>query len=372
MTATLPGGSIHLRLNAICPYYTMFPLTFPLDHLSQAPLGDWILDPFCGRGTTNFAARLLGLPSVGIDSNPVAVAIASAKLVNVSSEDIIREAEEILGKEDEPEDVPADDFWALAYHPGTLADICRLREALLRECSSEVRVALRALVLGILHGPLRKGAPSYLSNQMPRTYATKPGAAVRFWRARGLEPPHVDVLDVIARRARYTYADLPPPADGMIVQGDSRDPALFENLPVRFRWVVTSPPYYGMRFYRSDQWLRYWFLGGDSTVPYEYDQQVGHGSMEAFVAGLAEVWKNVAGVCEPGARLVVRFGALPSLACEPRDVAQESLARADAGWTVTGVRSAGCPPRGRRQADQFLGGKGSPVEEIDLDAVLER
>jgi hypothetical protein len=48
----------------------MFPLSFPVRILQRASVGDWVLDPFCGRGSTLFAARLLGLPSVGLDSNP--------------------------------------------------------------------------------------------------------------------------------------------------------------------------------------------------------------------------------------------------------------------------------------------------------------
>jgi DNA modification methylase len=68
-------------LNGVCPYYTMYPLNFPLRVLeTRARPGQWILDPFCGRGTTNFAARVLGLPSIGVDSSAVAVAIAQAKL----------------------------------------------------------------------------------------------------------------------------------------------------------------------------------------------------------------------------------------------------------------------------------------------------
>lgn len=46
-------------LNAVCPYYTMFPLEFPLGVLTrQSRPKQWVLDPFCGRGTTTFAARL--------------------------------------------------------------------------------------------------------------------------------------------------------------------------------------------------------------------------------------------------------------------------------------------------------------------------
>ncbi len=63
-----------LRLNAVCPYYTMFPLDFPLGQLKLYPGARRILDPFCGRGTTLYAARLTGRQAVGIDVNPVAVA----------------------------------------------------------------------------------------------------------------------------------------------------------------------------------------------------------------------------------------------------------------------------------------------------------
>lgn len=73
----------------VCPYYTMFPLEFPLRVLRDAPETSKVFDPFCGRGTTLYAARLRGLTAVGVDSNPVAVAIAAAKLSLVSTEKIL-------------------------------------------------------------------------------------------------------------------------------------------------------------------------------------------------------------------------------------------------------------------------------------------
>src|SRR3954463_3000523 len=85
-----------LRLNGLCPYYTMFPLAFPFDALANSKPGEWVLDPFCGRGTTILAARLRGLPSVGVDSNPVAGAIAAAKLPQVRACEIIALARDIL------------------------------------------------------------------------------------------------------------------------------------------------------------------------------------------------------------------------------------------------------------------------------------
>lgn len=54
----IAGDRDRTALNAICPYYTMLPLGFPIAELKRAGGDDAVLDPFCGRGTTLFAARL--------------------------------------------------------------------------------------------------------------------------------------------------------------------------------------------------------------------------------------------------------------------------------------------------------------------------
>lgn len=354
----------------MCPYYTMFPLDFPFKSLGRAKRNEWVIDPFCGRGTTNFAARLRGLPSLGIDTNPVAVAIAAAKFSWVTPQEIAVLCKTILDMSNTPTDVPSGAFWELCFSPKTLIDICKLREYLLINCSTSSEIALSALVIGILHGPKLKGLPTYLSNQMPRTYATKPDGAVNYWLKKKLKPDPVDVLDAVTRRAFFVFADLPPVSEGRILQTDSRND--FKHLVTEpCKWVVTSPPYYGMRSYYPDQWLRNWFLGGPSTVSYPRNGQLSHYS-EQFVKDMATVWANVAEVCETGARLVVRFGALPSESNDPELLLKKSLAIANCGWKVTLVRDAGKAPKGRRQADQFVKRESLPVEEIDLYAVLER
>jgi predicted RNA methylase len=123
----------------------MFPLSVPIKQLMGLARNDWVLDPFCGRGSTNYAARLLGLPSVGIDSNPVAAAIAEGKLVATSAEDIEKACMEILASDAEV-DVPQGEFWGLCYHSHTLRDLSRLRSALIQDCSLPDRKALRALI----------------------------------------------------------------------------------------------------------------------------------------------------------------------------------------------------------------------------------
>lgn len=362
-------GAASLRLHTICPYYTMFPLVFPFQALRRARRGEWVLDPFCGRGTTAFAARLRGLPSVGVDSNPLAAAVAASKLVAPALVEVVEIARDALSVPT-GEPAPTGRFWELAFHPETLAGLCKVRRRLLGQCSTEAEVLLRALVLGILHGPRQKGKPTYLSAQMPRTYATKPGPAVRYWERCGLlEPPFVDVLDVIERRARFVLAALPPPASGTVLFGDSRSVDLRSPDGAGYSWIVTSPPYFGMRTYRPDQWLRNWFLGGNPVVEYSSHGQVRHHT-EQFATELARVWRNAARASRDGARLVVRFGCLPCYSGDPWDLLLRSLELSDRRWRVLSVTDAGSARHGRRQAVQF-GRAGDAASEIDIEAVLE-
>lgn len=358
-----------VRLNAICPYYTMFPLEFPLKVLDNAAAGEAVLDPFCGRGTTLYAARLLGLPASGIDANPVAAVLARAKLATATPRGVERRCGELLGHGYEPTEIPTGEFWQRCFATRTLRDICSLREQLRDADDTDATVLLKALLLGVLHGPLRVNEPSYLSNQMPRTYASKPSYAVGYWSTNGLSAPEVDVAALVARRAAYTLKHLPDLVPGEVRCGDSSIEV--SKLRRRFKWVITSPPYYGMRTYLPDQWLRAWFLGDGPAVHYSTDSQLAQSSEEVFVTELASVWRAAAGRCLPGARLVVRFGALPSRAKDPVNLLRGSVVGARAGWIANEVVPAGVPPSGKRQADQMRNGAGDYVEEVDLYATLD-
>lgn len=356
--------------NGICPYFTMFPLDFPLNILKRsARVGDVVLDPFCGRGTTNFAARLVGLQSLGVDASPVAVAITASKLVDVSVEAILAEARAIL-TDDRPRYIPQGEFWQWAYHPTVLDALCRLREALLEDCTTAARIALRGIILGALHGPKQKTVPSYFSNQCPRTYAPKPAYAVRFWASRGLFPEAVDVLAVIERRAKRYYGTSFS-ATGSVRLADSRQPVALqpEEPETRFSWVITSPPYYGMRTYIPDQWLRNWFVGGPDTVDYSNRHQIVHSSPEDFAADLRQVWRNAAAVCAEDAKMVIRFGGITDRRANPLELIKYALK--DSGWRINTIRKAGSAANGKRQADTFLRIKTKPMVEYDVWATRQ-
>ena len=356
-----------LALNGICPYFTMFPLGFPLKHLQNVHNADWIYDPFCGRGTTNFAARILNLQSVGMDVNPVAVAIANAKLSDANPSAIVDLASRIL-KTADPDPKPAGKFWSLAYHSSTLEGILRVRSGL-RMKQGPIANALTGIVLGSLHGPRPLRKDSYFSNQMQRTFAPKPDYAVRYWETHGLKPRKVDILEIIEERAERYFSNAIPGPPSEVLLGDARNPPIRDK---RFSATITSPPYFGMDTYVSDQWLRNWFLGGPDKPVYNGTPQLSQGTVEDFTVSLSKVWRSVAARSKPNAKLVIRFGAIRSRKSHPETIIRNSLKLSGAKWDIQSVESAGDAEIGQRQAKQ-MGTRlksSSSIEEIDVVCLL--
>lgn len=356
-------------LNAICPYFTMFPLEYPLHvigkHKNDLPT---VVDPFCGRGTTIYAARRMGLKSYGFDISPIAVAIAQAKLASASVADVVALAKKLIATD--PKHVPSTSFFKNAYAPDTLRELCSLREGLQRiRIETDASTLLRAAALGCLHGPRATDVDrsGYFSNQMPRTFASKPDYSVRYWKERKITAPHVSVLKVLERKLTR-IRDLDAPKVGTfdrIKCADSRLAQPYRHINGRLL-VVTSPPYYGMRTYMQDQWLRHWFLGGPDTVDYETEIQLRHSGHDDFVRDLARVWRHLRNRADE-LDLYIRFGTIPSAKSDARELMKASLEEAG-GLRLIYTKRAHTASEGKRQADQMQGDS-VPAEEFDFHAV---
>lgn len=368
------GQNASIALNAVCPYYTMFPLSFPISVLNRFGHKELsIADPFCGRGTTIFAARLRGHRAYGIDASPIAIAIARAKLAETNDAEVLDLAEKIL-ESGIKVSLPKGEFWDWAYHAETLRDVCILREGL-RKVRSDAAAMLRAICLGALHGPLSKdpGRRSYFSNQMPRTFASKPDYSVKFWKERGLKPVAADAMAVIERRVDRLELHTLPLCRGnsRISTADARLAKGYSHMPSRLDLVITSPPYYGMRTYIADQWLRNWFLGGPAEVPYSEECFLSHQSPTSFAESLARVWNQIGPRFSETGRMFVRFGAIPSRKRNPREIMLSSLEHSDFDWKICRVRKAESAASGKRQACHMGNRvKSSALEEHDYEISL--
>src|SRR5262245_18018387 len=79
---SIEGGEVLMRnrFHSLCPYFAMFPETFAEEWIERLTRrGDWVLDPFSGRGTTPLSALLLERRAIASDINCVAFCITKAK-----------------------------------------------------------------------------------------------------------------------------------------------------------------------------------------------------------------------------------------------------------------------------------------------------
>jgi DNA methylase len=294
------------RFHAICPYFAMFPEHFVRKNLVWSQPGDWIFDPFSGRGTTAFESLLNERRAAGCDTNPVAVCISRAKSSPPGRLETLERLAQLrdgrtLGEEHDPSE-----FFRLCFHPSTWGQLLYLRRSLLWQ-ESDIDCFLAALALGCLHGESHRSG-RYFSNRMPRTISTKPDYSVRWWRRHGYEPPKRDVFTILENEIEYRFFTPPPEGRGQILHGDARAASLlFPGLAEKVKLVITSPPYLDTTNFAEDQWLRLWFLGGlERPLKVRADDR--HTSAAYYWKFLQEAWGGIRDLLRPDARLIIRIG----------------------------------------------------------------
>ncbi len=304
-----------LALHAICPYFAMFPEKFVRDQVNAySKPKDWIFDPFCGRGTTVLESLLLGRNAAGVDINPVAFCVSQAKAERPSLENILTHIQKLemqynrSSLEKERRQLPA--FFKRAFYPTTLCELLFLK-ANLDWRNDRTDRFITALVLGSLHGEMDKSS-SYFSNQMPRTICLKPGYSLRYWKERKLFPKKREVFAMLKEKAKHRLKDFPICSDGKVALADARSSSkVFKNLENRVSLVVTSPPYLNVTNYEEDQWLRLWFLGGETHPTYgKISRDDRHQASVRYWQFLKEAWQGLAPLLKKRSKIVVRLGAI--------------------------------------------------------------
>jgi len=355
------------RLHALCPYFAMFPESFPEKWIGELTRpGDVVLDPFCGRGTTPFQALLMGRRAVASDINPVAYCVTRAKTAAPSASAVERRVGELQARfAPDAHGAAAEalpDFFRAAYSGETLRQLLYLRDTLSWR-RSNVDCMIAALVLGRLHGETDKSR-EYLSAQMPRTISPKPAYSIRFWQRRGDRPPERDVFEFLRRQAAFRYATPPPSLRGMTVLDDVRRlPRHSSRFPGPVKCVVTSPPYFNVTRCEEDQWLRLWFLGGPPHPTYglvSHDDR--HECLRKYWALIRDTWATLGAVLAEGAHVVIRLGG-KGLGLEDV-VGGLQAASTAAGRRVELLRSERSELR-QRQTGAFRPGSAGCVFEVD-------
>jgi DNA methylase len=237
-----PLGNLH-------PYPAKFIPEIPRKLIETYPPADGtlLLDPFCGSGTTLTEAQLLGLVSVGVDLNPIAVLMSRVKTTPLPSDAgaALSEVVEIALADTScsvPE-IPRLDHW---FRPDVQVAISSLSSAIIArggEARDLLRLALSSIIVRV-------------SNQESDTRY----AAVE--KAVGRE----DVFKHFVRAGQRIIEALRlrrmPLAQVEVIESDvlAVGPDAFAR-PVGL--VVTSPPYPNAYEYWLYHKYRMWWLGFD-------------------------------------------------------------------------------------------------------------
>ena len=263
-------------------------------------VGQFILDPFSGKGTLPLEACLMGRIGIGNDLAPEAYTVTRAKVRAVTL-DAVKKWINKAARKMRPDTVSvydADENVRAFFSSSTLKQILAIRE-LLQHDYSDVGFFIKGVILGILHGP----SELHLSIPCSHSFSMSPRYLRRYARKHKLRKPNRNVLKCILRRAENLLADGIPSVKGIAFMNDAR------NLPLQdesINLIVTSPPYFNMQTYAWDNWLRLWFLG------YKYEEVRKRlfetQSIPCFLEFMHNAFKEMYRVLKDGSACVIVVG----------------------------------------------------------------
>jgi len=276
-----------IALHRICSRTGSFPPALAYYFVMKySRVGDIVLDPFSGKGTAPLEACLNGRIGVGNDLSPEAYVLTRAKVRPVPYSRVVEWIEYARRRLDPSSyrvsDV-SDDVRAF-FSAYTLRQILAVRDLIDETEDEDLANFIKALMLGILHGPTN----IHLSVRCSHSFSMAPSYVRRYARRNGYSKPRRDVLRCLKIKAERVFRDGIPAVKGQAFMEDARKlPIEDESVDL----VLTSPPYFNMQTYAWDNWLRLWFLG------YDYEdvaRKLFHTeSLERFKQFMREVLKEI-------------------------------------------------------------------------------
>ncbi|SCW97000.1 DNA methyltransferase [Ancylobacter rudongensis] len=237
-------------LSAIHPYPAKFISNIPRKLIKDFPpqKGLALLDPFCGSGTSLSEAQAAGIPSIGVDVNPIAVMISRVRLSEIPAGVLsVAEQVELIARADlEPRlpMIPRLNHW---FKPRVQLAIASLTGAIEENsvggCKELLRLALSSIIVRV-------------SNQDSDTRYAAVDKAV----------DAEDVYRLFGAAVKRTVKALESrPARLADVQVIEADVLTIDrrNIERPIGLVVTSPPYPNAYEYWLYHKYRMWWLGLD-------------------------------------------------------------------------------------------------------------
>ncbi|MBA4052460.1 MAG: DNA modification methylase [Erythrobacter sp.] len=266
-------------------------------------LGDCVLDPFMGRGTTPVEAHLLGRVPAGNDINPLSVLLTRPRL-NVPT---YREVQLALDAVDWDRPVAVREDLLAFYHPKTLQGLTALREHLLDAAPLESTTPDRAVdwMRMVAVNRLTGHSAGFFSvYSLPPNQAVTVERQLRINEKRNQVPPYRDIRSIILKKTRSLLRSGTPRIEqnATLSVGPANKMDMVPTGSVAL--TVTSPPFLDVVQYADDNWLRCWFAGIDTKlVPISM-----HRTEAAWEEMVRQVLVEQARVLRPGGHVAFEVG----------------------------------------------------------------
>ncbi len=207
-----------------------------------------LLDPYCGSGTTLVEAALEGKRFLGLDIDPLSVAISKAKINSLTSDEIVYIEKYWLNhdfsvfRSDVIPDIPNFGHW---FTDEAIKQLSSIKYRCL-QLPSKVRLFCLIVFSSIIR------RVSNADDQSQKTYVSHT--------LEKTPPLPSDIFPVFLSRAlkgmKEYVSSIPSQPSGDIMQGD----AIIDIGFLNFHDVITSPPYIDSIDYVYNQMLEYFWL----------------------------------------------------------------------------------------------------------------
>ncbi|QCE32496.1 site-specific DNA-methyltransferase [Acetobacteraceae bacterium] len=235
---------------------------FFITHLTEQ--GDFVFDPFMGRGTTLLQAHLMGRRVGGNDLNPLSALLCRPRL----NPPTLEETREALNKVPWEKGRITQNELRVFYHPKTLKHLEALRVWTKKNAPQDpVADWIRMVALNRLTG---HSEGFFSVRSMPPSQAISLKSQRRLNQQEGIDPRDKQYLknipEIILRKSHLLLKDGRPPkaplSEPLFLNKNSWN--LREIPSETVDLIVTSPPFLDTLHYRDDNWLRCWFAGRKS------------------------------------------------------------------------------------------------------------
>ncbi len=269
--------------------------------------GDWIYDPFMGRGTTLVEGALLGRNVIGNDINPLSKILTEPRLIPPSLERVVNRLEEINLEKNI--DVSKEDLF-MFFSEKTLIQIVNLKNYLLEKEKTNSLDLIDKWIRMVATNRLTGHSKGFFSvYTLPPNQAVSRERQLLINKKRNQKPEDKNIKELIIKKTRHLLRDLKKEDFEREIQYKLMiNPAdKTPEIPNEFvKLIVTSPPFLDVVNYSKDNWLRCWFNGID--VKKVEDKMLLCRTLKCWEYGMEKVFYEMFRVLKKGGFIAFEVG----------------------------------------------------------------